>query len=594
MILNSVNGQNINLPENSHGLKTINAVIIYCTFKSPPDTAYTSYIDSLPYWYSDYGNYINSFIQTASYGTVKINTTVLTNGNKPFIGDDVFHTSNTIYGNLSYHFVTSVLDSVDKKYDLGKFDNDGPDGIPNSGDDDGYVDYVFLVVLWPLDRGGIGLNIPGDFISNDPSNKPGFGNIRISNKPGKATQQIIYNKISPVLVHEFGHSIGNFPDIDHAGSYYFNHYSIGSFDVMAHAHGFKNVPSIYNPYFRDEYLHWLKPVLITKDTTLQLQDLLTTGIVYKYAPKQLPGAYSGEEFYISYHTGKSRWERTWPVDKKYGGVLIWRAIKNGYIRDNNISQSICYPQIISIEDASGKWRWQEFPDSVHNTGILDPLTGFDSLEIRKTRNGKEIEGPYYGRDVGSSAVFFIPNHKKDFTFYTNPNSNLINKNYKEKFARNITDGFAVKNIRWIKGKAYADFYTDDYTVSSNAVLSKGKWYLNNTVTVNAGITLTIEPGAELLFTKGSSLIVNGTLKAKGNSDNPIIFNSSGKGMWGSIVFNGSASAGSNLDSVIVQSETGIRFLNNANATIKNSRIENLSKAIVINNSKPNLANNKGN
>ena len=40
---------------------------------------------------------------------------------------------------------------VDPLTDFGQFDNDGPDGIPNSGDDDGYVDV--LAVMHPTPGG---------------------------------------------------------------------------------------------------------------------------------------------------------------------------------------------------------------------------------------------------------------------------------------------------------------------------------------------------------------------------------------------------------------------------------------------------------
>ncbi|PLX00889.1 MAG: hypothetical protein C0594_15155 [Marinilabiliales bacterium] len=38
---------------------------------------------------------------------------------------------------------------------------------------------------------------------------------------------------------------------------------------------------------------------------------------------------------------------------------------------------------IDIESAHGKYDWVEYPDSVHNTYVENPLTGRDSLEIRK-------------------------------------------------------------------------------------------------------------------------------------------------------------------------------------------------------------------
>ncbi|MDZ7779086.1 MAG: hypothetical protein U5R14_03995 [Gemmatimonadota bacterium] len=49
-------------------------------------------------------------------------------------------------GNFIYQAVQQVLES-DPDFDWGRFDNDGPDGIPNSGDDDGYVDA--LAVMHP-------------------------------------------------------------------------------------------------------------------------------------------------------------------------------------------------------------------------------------------------------------------------------------------------------------------------------------------------------------------------------------------------------------------------------------------------------------
>jgi len=49
-------------------------------------------------------------------------------------------------------FIVQVLQGVDDgSVDWGQFDNDGPDGVPNSGDDDGYVDV--LVVVHPTPGG---------------------------------------------------------------------------------------------------------------------------------------------------------------------------------------------------------------------------------------------------------------------------------------------------------------------------------------------------------------------------------------------------------------------------------------------------------
>jgi len=49
-------------------------------------------------------------------------------------------------------FISKILDAVDDgSVDWGQFDNDGPDGVPNSGDDDGYVDV--LAIMHPTPGG---------------------------------------------------------------------------------------------------------------------------------------------------------------------------------------------------------------------------------------------------------------------------------------------------------------------------------------------------------------------------------------------------------------------------------------------------------
>jgi M6 family metalloprotease-like protein len=42
-------------------------------------------------------------------------------------------------------FILEVLQLADPAVDFGTYDNDGPDGAPNSGDDDGFVDFVAIV-----------------------------------------------------------------------------------------------------------------------------------------------------------------------------------------------------------------------------------------------------------------------------------------------------------------------------------------------------------------------------------------------------------------------------------------------------------------
>ena len=62
------------------------------------------------------------------------------------------------------------------------------------------------------------------------------------------------------------------------------------------------------------------------------------------------------------------------------------------------------------------------------------------------------------------------------------------------------------------------------------------------ITVNSGITLTIEPGISVLFDSGLALTVNGRLLAEGTPENPIRFGRSpaNSGRWGGLTINGGA------------------------------------------------------
>jgi len=71
-------------------------------------------------------------------------------------------------------FAAEVLARADAEIDFGRFDDDGMDGMPNSGDDDGYVDCVILVVpcpeegFWPADGvEATGLGLEEDFVTDD-------------------------------------------------------------------------------------------------------------------------------------------------------------------------------------------------------------------------------------------------------------------------------------------------------------------------------------------------------------------------------------------------------------------------------------------
>ena len=121
-------------------------------------------------------------------------------------------------------YLWRALEEVDPLVDFGRFDNDGPDGVPNSGDDDGYTDAVafeFLEVsgscggpgIWPH-RSAISWRTGGDpFLTSDAG--PG-GPIKVDAYIIQSVTDCsgIRIQTANVISHEMGHVLG-LPDLYH-------------------------------------------------------------------------------------------------------------------------------------------------------------------------------------------------------------------------------------------------------------------------------------------------------------------------------------------------------------------------------------------
>jgi len=216
-------------------------------------------------------------------------------------------------------FLHEALREADRVLDFRQFDNDGPDGIPNSGDDDGYVDFVAVVyvtrcpgdgragAIWPH-RGAMP---PFETTDTAASGEP----IRISDyvilpalEPGTCEPMHI-----GLLAHETGHALG-LPDLyDYDGS----SQGIGAWGLMGT--GSHNMP--FSPAhlsaWEKEQLGWVRVVWLNRDTVgLRVPPVQTSRTVYRY---DIPGR-RGEYLLL-----ENRQPLGSDAHLPGAGLLVWRV-----------------------------------------------------------------------------------------------------------------------------------------------------------------------------------------------------------------------------------------------------------------------------
>lgn len=133
-----------------------------------------------------------------------------------------------------------------------------------------------------------------------------------------------------------------------------------------------------------------------------------------------------------------------------------------------------------------------------------------------------------------------------------------------------------KGIVWIGGH-----------ISSDTIWEPLNTYrlINNTY-IDPGVTLTIEPGVEVQFADGFSLIVEGSLNSTGTDSNPIVFTSSrvaedppdpSAGSWNTIAFKGNRSEHFSIKySIVEYAIDGLTIQSIDAAIIENNVIVNCS------------------
>jgi M6 family metalloprotease-like protein len=179
--------------------------------------------------------------------------------------------------------LTEALRLANKSIDFSQYDNDGPDGVPNSGDDDGYVDFVAFV---HPGKGGECTPASGTINNNIWSHRWSLsdliGHTFVTKNRGKTGKPIEVDDyvIMPavdchetqmiqigVFAHEFGHAFG-LPDLyDTKKPAAWQ--GVGNWDLMGSGSWGGNNHAPQRPahmsVWAKEFLGWINPTHVTSD-----------------------------------------------------------------------------------------------------------------------------------------------------------------------------------------------------------------------------------------------------------------------------------------------------------------------------------------
>lgn len=242
-------------------------------------------------------------------------------------------------------FLLETLTQSDLEIDFTQYDNDGPDGIANSGDDDGYVDAAFFVhsgrggegggpYIWShrwvysgwwgshFETNDMGAN--GNFIRvNDyimqPAMSTGTGMIEIG-----------------VFSHEFGHALGlpDLYDTDYSTS------GLGSWCLMAS--GSWSTPSspVHMSAWCKEMMGWTVPIVLDENVEdLEFPNaaensyaikLWTHGEVTPHVGNYSHGQNVGLEYFLVENRQRTGTEQHLPGT----GLLIWHVDNSQWSNSN--------------------------------------------------------------------------------------------------------------------------------------------------------------------------------------------------------------------------------------------------------------------
>lgn len=354
--------------------------------------------------------------------------------------------------NNAQQMALDAIQMIDPELDLSQFDNDGPDGIPDSGDDDGTLDALFIVHAGP---GGEETANQSDVWSHKwtmpaAHNSPdGVIVHAYTTEPeewaGVAPFTTAGDLISVgVFCHEFGHVLG-VPDI-YDTQFSLNtgaNEGVGEWDLMAsgiynHLAGnpLGSSPSRFSAWSL-ERLGWVAPIWVHADSLgVSIPPVATTGQVFRLWTN---GEEDAEYFLV---------ENRQPIG--FDAALVRSSIESGngpahglmiyHIDGTALDQSNPARKLIDVEEGGGVripsgFVGEQNLDTVEGRTVVQDLCG-GSPNVVGNR------GDYYDPWPGAG-------NRAHFESLSCPNSN--------RNCGGLNTQVAIRNIAENAGTITADF-----------------------------------------------------------------------------------------------------------------------------------------
>jgi hypothetical protein len=515
---------------------TLTGVAIYACLDTASNKQLPSWWQDL--WDTSYFKSVSRFYLENSNRLYKLNIT-------PYgKGDTMCFTSNyncVCLNSSCGDFYNDILNQADSEIDFGPYDTNN----------DGIVDYVFFIAFRTA-AGGV------PYLYEHLTNDTNALGVRVTiadgvcMNPSPGSESETFN----LAVHEHGHNLGYSEP---------NSVVLGRHYLMLGNAG--------NPIDVVEWLGWITPVEITQTTFNQnIRNLLKTGEMYKVK-------YDNNNFFLVNHYFNQFDDSGSYAEREFvgRGLYIWH--RSGGIKG------------LDLELAHGLWDWAKRYDTFCQDSVLYPATanavsGKDSLDQVRIIGcyGEKLEGFTWSWNTSTST---------NFDEVSNPNTNVYLRDEGGYHSDQSTVSYlAVQNISG-DGQStpmQADFLVNNRMghITASYTWEAGAYTISGDLTIDAGKTLTLDPGVNIIFVPTrdriaggvdvhkSEIIVNGTLKALGNSSTHVQFISaastpSDTDWYGIRVASGGSAKIKYAE--IKNAYAGITYQNSATDTVRNTLIE---------------------